>query len=303
LRALCERQSIAAIYDRTCLMTLIAGPAASPLGIGRVSTVVSPPHLAVPSVEKRFVGIKRRRLARAYRDSRSVIAVSRQAANSARQFYGLAEEAVRVITNPVDIALVREAANGPPPPRDDRLTFVCVGRMTEEKGHRDLLSALALTESRLPTDFPPATFWLIGDGPLRPHLEAQWKSIRCRHRVEFLGTVRSAAAAIAAADALVLPSHFEGMPNVVLEAMALGTPVIATRAGGTIELQRDEPTILWAQPNNPASLADAIAEFATDRQAAERRAEAARRMIAEHHDAAATTRQIEELLQRAASRS
>ncbi len=302
LRSVCQSESIAVIYDRTFHMTLIAGPAAGPLGIGRVSTIVSPPHLALPLVERRFVWLKRRRLARAYRQSRSVIAVSRQAADSAKQFYGLAADRIRVIANPVDTALIRQAAKDEPPPRDDRLTFVCVGRMTEEKGQRDLLSAIALTESRLPSDRSPATFWLLGDGPMRSELEAQWNSINCRHRVMFLGTRSSAAAAMAAADALILPSHFEGMPNVVLEAMALGTSVIATRAGGTVELERDEPTIGWAQPCDPASLADAIVEFATDRKAAELRAEAARRMIAEHHDISATTRQIEELLQTAASR-
>jgi glycosyltransferase involved in cell wall biosynthesis len=302
LRDLCQRESIAAIYDRTFHMTLIAGPAAGPLGIGRVSTIVSPPDLALPLVEQRFVGIKRRRLSRAYRDSRSVIAVSRQAADSAQQFYGLADDSVRVIANPVDQAMVGEAANGAAPRRDDRLTIVCVGRMTEEKGHRDLLSAIELAESGLAQDFPPATFWLIGDGPLKAELEAQWKRVRCRHRVEFLGMVPNAAPAIAAADALVLPSHFEGMPNVVLEAMALGTPVIATRAGGTVELERDEPTIVWGQPSDPGSLAAAIVQFATDREAAERRVAAARRLIAEHHDVAATTRVIEDLLARSAAR-
>jgi glycosyltransferase involved in cell wall biosynthesis len=302
LRDVCQRESIAAIYDRTFLMTLIAGPAAGPLGIGRVSTIVSPPHLALPLVEKRFVGLKRRRLARAYRDSQSVIAVSGQAADSAKQYYGLADDSVRVIANPVDVAMVREAATGPAPPRDHRLTIVCVGRMTEEKGHRDLLSAIEIAQSGLPEDAQPAKFWLIGDGPLRAELETQWKSIRCCHQVEFLGTLPNAAAAIAAADALVLPSHFEGMPNVVLEAMALGTPVIATRAGGTVELERNEPTIGWAQPSDPASLAAAIVQFATDREAAERRVAAARQLIAEHHDVAATTRVIEDLLARCAPR-
>lgn len=300
LRDVCQRESIAAIYDRTFLMTLIAGPAAAQLGIGRVSTIVSPPHLALPLVEQRFVGIKRRRLARAYRNSRSVIAVSGQAADSAKRYYGLADDSVRVIANPVDVAMLGEAAAEPAPPRDHRLTIVCVGRMTEEKGHRDLLSAIAQTQ--LPEDAQPAKFWLIGDGPLRAELEAQWKSIRCPHEVDFLGTVRNAAPAIAAADALVLPSHFEGMPNVVLEAMALGTPVIATRAGGTAELERGEPTIGWAQPSDPASLAAAIAEFANDREAAERRVAAARRLIAEHHDVAATTRVIEDLLASCAPR-
>ena len=164
LRDVCQRESIAAIYDRTFLMTLIAGPAAAQLGVGRVSTIVSPPHLALPLVEQRFVGMKRRRLARAYRNSRAVIAVSGQAADSARRYYELADDSVRVIANPVDVAMLGEAATEPAPPRDHRLTVVCVGRMTAEKGHRDLLSAIALTQSELPEDSQPAKFWLIGTG-------------------------------------------------------------------------------------------------------------------------------------------
>ena len=81
---------------------------------------------------------------------------------------------------------------------------------------------------------------------------------------------------IAAADALVLPSRFEGLPNVVMEAMAIGTPVIATRAGGSMELQRDEPTAIWTNPGDPASLADALVQLATDPDAGKKRAVTAR---------------------------
>jgi glycosyltransferase involved in cell wall biosynthesis len=89
------------------------------------------------------------------------------------------------------------------------------------------------------------------------------------------------------------------MPNVVLEAMALGTPVIATRAGGSIELERDEPTILWAEANNPESLAEKIVRFSQDRDAANTRALNATAMIKEHHDVHQATRSIESLLKKA----
>ncbi len=297
LRGLIQRESIDVVYDRTFHMTLIAGPATRPLGIRRVSTIVSPPHLALPLVENRFVWLKRRRLARAYHQSHQVVAVSQQAAQSAQQYYRLPADSLRVIPNPVDAESIRKAAMKNRPPRDQRLTLVCVGRMTEEKGHRDLLSALQHTDSSWPADVPPIRLWLIGDGPQRDDLQQQWNAADCRHAVEFLGALDQPAAAIATADALVLPSHFEGMPNVVLEAMALGTPVIATRAGGTVQLERDQPTILWAPPKQPDQLASAILQFATDRTSAERRAEAATRLIEQHHDVQATTRQIEQLLE------
>jgi glycosyltransferase involved in cell wall biosynthesis len=296
LQGLLQRESIDVIYDRTFHMSMIAGPAGKACGVPRVSTIVSPPEHALPLVESRFVGLKRRRLADAYQQSRSVIAVSQQAATSAKEYYDLPSDRIHVIHNPVDIAAVQKAASEQAYPRDDRLTLVCVGRMTEEKGHRDLISAVISTQSRWPDGLSPLKLSMIGDGPLRKELELQWLDHAGPHKLEFLGTQQNPLPYVAAADALVLPSHFEGMPNVVLEAMALGTPVIATRAGGTVELEREKPTVLWAQPGDPGSLADAILQFATDRESAKQRALMATELIHEHHDVRRTTRLIEELL-------
>ena len=297
LKQLLIRESIEVIYDRTFHMTLIAGPAARSLAIPRVSTIVSPPDQMLPMMESRFLRLKRLQLARAYRQSARVIAVSTQAAQSAERYYRLPQGSTEVIPNPVDLAGLRSAAKlHAPPPRDDRLTLVCVGRMSEEKGHRDLLDALELTESQWPPSVAPAQVWLIGDGPLRGELEARWHSRSHLHQVAFLGAVMNPEPAIAAADALVLPSRFEGMPNAVLEAMALETPVIATRAGGTSELQRETPTAFWAEPSQPPTLAEAILRFVSSPVESKAHVEAAAAMIARYHDASQTTRQIERLL-------
>lgn len=296
LQQLLQREAIDVIYDRTFHMSMIAGPAAKALGIPRVSTIVSPPDYALPHVESRFVGLKRRHLTKAYQQSRSVVAVSQQAAMSAIKYYHLSPDRVRVIHNPVDVEAVKAAANEQVLPRDDHLTLVCVGRMTEEKGHRDLVSAVISTQLQWPDHLPPLRLQMIGDGPLRQDLERQWSTQAKQHKLEFLGPRNNPLPLVAAADGLVLPSHFEGMPNVVLEAMALGTPVIATRAGGTIELERERPTALWAQPHDPASLADAIVSLASDPTAAKQRALSARELINEYHDVARATRSVENLL-------
>ncbi len=285
LSELLRRESIDVIYDRTFHMTMLAGPAARRCGIPRVSTIVSPPELALPMVENRFVWLKRKRLARAYRQAFRVLAVSQQAADSAERFYRLPSGSTEVIRNPVDVTWLSELAKQDPPQRDDRLTLVCVGRMTEEKGHFDLIDALANCQSSWPANLPKIRLQLIGDGLLRSELESRWAGEPAGpHTVEFLGKQTNPWRFIKSSDALILPSLFEGMPNVVLEAMALGTPVIATRAGGTIELQRDEPTILWAKPGEPDSLAQAIRQLAIDRPAAEQRAAHAMKMILQHHD-------------------
>ncbi len=290
------RESIDVVYDRTFHMTMIAGPACKTASIPRVSTIVSPPEFAVPMVESRFVWLKRRRLAAAYRDASRVVAVSRQAAESAQRYYRLSNQIIEVVPNPVDVA----ANSGDRIARDDDdFVIVCVGRMTIEKGHADLIDAMIELETTWPEDLPSLRLRLIGDGPLRNELQTKWQSQPRRHQVEFVGRLPSPIEEIRHADALVLPSHFEGMPNVVLEAMAVGTPVIATRAGGTIELERDEPTITWADARSPTSLAAAVIGHAANRSGAMTRAQAAKRMIQTHHDASASTRKIESLLESA----
>ncbi len=304
LRQLLARDSIDVVYDRTFHMTLIAGPATRALGIPRVSTIVSPPDRMLPMMERRFVWLKHRRLKRAYSESARVIAVSDQAAASAERYYRLPPGRVEVMYNPVDLVSLRSAAQQEsPPPRDDRPTLVCVGRMTAEKGHRDLLQALSLTEARWPASVPPLRVWLIGGGPLRDELESFWNSGSRHHEVRFLGANSNAAPAIAAADALVLPSRFEGMPNVVLEAMGLGTPVIATRAGGTCELEQETSIAFWAEPSQPATLADAILRFIASPADAKAHAAAASEMVTRHHDVNQSTRRIERLLEDSAGLS
>ena len=291
LRRVTQENSIECIYDRTFHMTLVAAGAPVP----RVSTIVSPPHLALPLVETRFVMLKRRRLATAYRASANVVAVSRKAAESAESYYGLAPGSVTVIRNPVDADALRRSANGSTTPNDET-RLVCVGRMTSEKGHVDLVDAVAKVVKRWPSERPPLRIHLVGDGVLRGQIESKINSLELQSHFRFIGAVRSAATEIASAHALILPSRFEGMPNVVLEAMALDVPVIATRAGGTIELEQDEPTAFWAEPGRPDSLCDAILRFATEPETATRQIHAAAQLIVSKHNLRTTVKEIESLL-------
>jgi len=297
LAKLLRDESIDVIYDRTFHMTMIAGPASQRRKVPRVSTIVSPPELALPLVEKRFVRMKQQRLAKAYYQSHQVLAVSQIAADSAKNFYGLPSDAVDVVPNPVDCGALQQTGAGPPKKNSDAmLTLVCVGRMTHEKGHHDLISAVSLAQTNWSESQPPMHIRFVGDGPLRHELEVHAKNIQPPHSVAFLGSLSDVVPSITGADALVLPSHFEGMPNVVLEAMALKIPVIATRAGGTVELEREEPTILWAEPGNAESLAAAIRSFAADPVSALARVRSATQLISERHDVAKTSRIIERYL-------
>ncbi|MEM6364406.1 MAG: glycosyltransferase [Planctomycetota bacterium] len=307
------QNAIDVVYDRTFHMTLIAGHRSSAVTTPRVSTIVSPPDLALPSVEHRFIEAKRRRLAAAYRKSRCIIAVSDAVADSASRYYELDRHAIQVIRNPVDRdairfhASLRELSNM----HGDTLLMVCVGRLSREKGQADLLTAFAKWARQNPAGFnkvPTVTLRLVGDGPDRPDLETLWSGLTDQaesfhgHRVQFAGKIHPASDEIARADVLVLPSRFEGLPNVVLEAFALGTPVIATTGGGTRELQgpADQPTLYPANPGDVGSLMRGIEAAIRDRDQWQPRIANAMRLLSNRHDLNQAVQRISDCLIRVA---
>ncbi|HBJ33339.1 MAG TPA: hypothetical protein DDZ51_00975 [Planctomycetaceae bacterium] len=225
--AVLAQRQIDVLYDRTFHMTLIAGPAALAVGVPRVSTIVSPPSRAVPLNAGRFLSIKKRRLRDAYRQSEAVIAVSHPTARDAAAFYQLPRSRFVVVANPVDSDLLDQSvATSPVPDRDNRYTIACVGRISAEKGQMELVQAMKKLRSDH-SDQPLPRIWMIGDGPLRATLQQTVRDENLDGSIEFIGHVAQPAPWIAIADAVCIPSYFEGFPNVMLESMALGVPVIA----------------------------------------------------------------------------
>ncbi len=125
----------------------------------------------------------------------------------------------------------------PEPRGDHELHILCVGRLSAEKGHIGLIEAFALLRARRIT----ARLSLVGDGPERARIEQAIKSLGVGDAVRMAGrlgedeTLRE----IARSDVLVLPSLMEGLPIVLMEAMAMGVPVIAARIAGIPELIED----------------------------------------------------------------
>ena len=139
---------------------------------------------------------------------------------------------IKVVRCGVDEGLLR-GPQGPPAGVPGRL--VCVGRLSAQKGFSLLLRAIA----RL--DHEDLQLRIVGDGELRPELEAQIAALGLGERVTLLGagSAEDVRREIAQARALVLPSFAEGLPVVLMEALALGRPVIATRIAGIPELVDD----------------------------------------------------------------
>ncbi len=114
----------------------------------------------------------------------------------------------------------------------NRLVIGCVGRLSKEKGVGRAIRTLA----RLKSAVPNLELHLVGDGPDRARLQAMTRELQLDARVRFLGWQSDPRPFYQAMDVLLLPSRTEGMPNTVLEAMAMGVPVAATDVGGVGEL-------------------------------------------------------------------
>jgi glycosyltransferase involved in cell wall biosynthesis len=128
---------------------------------------------------------------------------------------------------------------------------------------------------------------IAGDGPLRGELEETAQAFGLDGAVKFLGHRDDVPRLLAAADMLVLPSIYEGLPNVVLEAMRFGKPVVATAAPGTTELVTDGQTGLLVPIHDPTALARAIRTAVDNRDLAHRLGEAGRARVLSEFSAAA----------------
>src|SRR5262249_38140835 len=123
-----------------------------------------------------------------------------------------------------------------------------------DKGHHDLLLAAAEVKRRGVN----AEWLLVSDGDRRPLLEAQASRLGLPGTVRFLGSRRDVPALLKRSELLVHPSLSEGLPNAVLEAMAAGCAVVATRVGGVPELVLEGVTGCMVPPHSPSAMAHAI---------------------------------------------
>ncbi len=148
---------------------------------------------------------------------------------------GFASEKLVVVPNGIDLTRFDNShtANGNPLGlAANRHGIVFVGRLDKQKGLDRFFHELPAVFDALPNH----ELVLIGDGPQRSMLQRLAIRLRLESRIRFMGWQPDPACFIAASDILILPSRWEGMPNVILEAMAAGKPVVATQAEGTVEL-------------------------------------------------------------------
>ena len=187
-----------------------------------------------------------------WRHSRGLIA---GLASLARRAWPAAS--VHVVPNGVDTGCFR-------PPNDRQrpatpLRVLCVGRLVRQKAFSSVLEALARSSA-------PSVVRVVGDGPLRRLLHSQAAALGLSERVQFVGWAARAdlPAHYQWADVFALPSYEEGMPNVVLEALAAGLPVIGSDVDGLRELVEPGVTGVLVPPADAVAVASALDAFAAD---------------------------------------
>jgi len=201
---------------------------------------------------------------RIWRRAAAVTANSQGLADLARAF--APELTVPVISNGVDTILFHPPAHRSPPVDGGPVRLLAVGRLVGQKGIDVLLDALARP------GLEGAELDLVGDGEWRVVLEAQAVRLGLTARVRFRGWLdrTELAEVYRETDLFVLASRDEGMPNVVLEAMASGLPVVSTAVAGARDLVVDGETGLLVPPEDAEALAGALRRRVDDAGARER---------------------------------
>jgi glycosyltransferase involved in cell wall biosynthesis len=161
------------------------------------------------------------------------------------------------------------------------------GRLEEQKGHRFLLSGMPSILAQLPA----TKVILVGEGALRHELESYASSLNVAEAVRFAGYRPDWKELMALSDIIVLPSLYEGMPLVPIEAAAMARPVVATSVDGTSEVIIDEVTGLLVPPGESEPLAQAIVDLLTNPAKCRRLGQSAQ---ARAHEQFSLQRQIEE---------
>jgi glycosyltransferase involved in cell wall biosynthesis len=179
------------------------------------------------------------------------------------------------------LATIPNGVPAPPPPSSkasvraewnldaERRLVLSVGRLAPEKNHSSVIEAIA--------SVPDAVLAIVGAGPTEAELRSQAAGAGVADRVVFAGARADAWQLMGAADAVVLASRGEGMPLTVLEALAIGTPLVATRVRGIVGLVEDGRTAMLVPEGDAAALAAALERVLTDAELASRLVSAGRK--------------------------
>ena len=238
-------------------------------------------------------------LRRKLRDAAGVVTVSDYHLDYLRRTYGSLAERVQRIYNGLDLQEFRYES-----PRDRPARIVAIGRLVEKKGFADLIDACALL-ARGGRSF---SCRIIGHGVLQNELRSQIERLGLQKYIELIGPRPQSdiikevqnAAVLAAPCIVGKDGDRDGLPNVIQEALALGTPVVSTDVTGIPEVVRDGETGLQVPQRDPAALAAALERLLTDRDLRVELASRARRFMETEFDIRRNTARRRAIFQAAA---
>lgn len=232
--------------------------------------------------------------ARVARRAARVVCVSRGVADFAAACLGVSASQLTVIPNGVDVQACDAC-----PPADlsglgvpaGRRAITCVARLAQQKGVDLLLRAAPAFLAGLPDH----DLLIVGAGPERPALDQLAHTLGIAPRVHFVGWQPNVPAILRASDLLVLASRWEGMPNVLLEAMACRLPVVSTRVEGVAEVLGAETDAQTVPPGSPELLAAKVLSILASPDTVAHLSEANRRRVVDHFSLSQMVRAYVEL--------
>jgi len=238
--------------------------------------------------------VQRRDLERKLSGAAAVVTVSNYNREFLRQTYGVAAERVQRVYNGLDLEKLRFISPAERPPR-----IVGVGRLVEKKGFASLIEACAMLQER----GRRFECEIVGDGEQEPNLRAMISDLRLNEQVRLIGSrpqaqvfkIIQSGAVFAAPSIIGKDSNRDGLPTVLLEAMALGTPCISTDVTGIPEVIREGQTGLIVAQHDARALAAGLEQLLTDGALRVRLAAAARRLIDANFDTHRNTETLREV--------
>lgn len=227
------------------------------------------------------------------------VAVSQSVGELHRNICQIDPDRMMTILNGVDLEAIDAAV--PATRREmgcepDDQVILCVGRLSRQKAPIDALEAFHLMLSSFPELKLRARLLFIGEGELRPELQRRVDELGLHHSVQLPGWRPDVWRLMKSANALVLASHWEGLPNVIMEAQAAGLPVVATAVDGSHELIRDQLTGRLVPRGDINAMANALGEILQNNAVAALMSRTARSHVAEHRHWSTCIEQYHELL-------
>lgn len=241
------------IFFLLSLLTVMSRPKAPIVTTIHVGSLANLPGLtgAIGRVYERTLG------AYVLRKSQAITAVSSAVADHAASLY--AELPIHVIPNTVDVDRFRPSVE-PNGIQGENQTILFLGRFSRNKGPQHLVEAIP----RVLSEVPESSFDFVGDGPLRDSLAKRMAELRLNGKARLRGKVPEVVPVLQRAGVVVRPSLTEGMPLAVMEAMACGRPVLASRVGGTTDLIDDGETGILFEPGNVDALTTGLIHLLAD---------------------------------------